>query len=117
VGKPFTTLLSERQSHRGEIAEANLKLAQQQQQRSATLATEDFATRQQLDEDTTALRKTEFNLDMMRAANARNMAGPTQEERASAEAKVTLATAATADLEAELAKTKLVAPVDGIVGP
>jgi HlyD family secretion protein len=99
-----------------QIAEANLKLAQQQHERSATLAYEDFATRQRLDEDTTALRKAEVSLDLMRAAYARNMAGPTKEERASADAKVTLAAAATADLEADLAKTRLVAPLDGIVG-
>ena len=43
------------------------------------------------------------------------MAGPTAEERAIAEAKVVYAEAALADIEAKLAKTTLVAPVDGVV--
>ena len=43
------------------------------------------------------------------------MAGPTAEERAIAKAKVVYAEAALADIEAKLAKTTLVAPVDGVV--
>jgi len=39
------------------IAEANLALAQQQYARSAALASEDFASRQQLDENATTFRK------------------------------------------------------------
>ena len=43
------------------------------------------------------------------------MAGPTAEERAIAKAKVVYAEAPLADIEAKLAKTTLVAPVDGVV--
>ena len=45
-----------------------------------------------------------------------NEAGPTKEERESAQAQVVLADAALADLEAKLAKTKLFAPADGTIG-
>ena len=99
-----------------QIAEANHVLARQQYARSAELASKDFATKQALDEITTTLRKAEANLTMLRATYAQNKAGPTKEERASADAKVVLAEAATADLEAKLAKTKLAAPVDGVIG-
>jgi HlyD family secretion protein len=99
-----------------QIAEANHVLARQQYARSAELASKDFATKQALDEITTTLRKAEANLTMLRATYAQNKAGPTKEERASAGAKVVLAEAATADLEAKLAKTQLAAPVDGVIG-
>jgi HlyD family secretion protein len=79
------------------------------------LAEKDVGSKQQLDETTAALRKAEATLVLLRAIYARNKAGPTAEERASADAKVTLANAATADLEAKLAKTRLVAPIDGTV--
>jgi multidrug resistance efflux pump len=52
----------------------------------------------------------------MRAAYDQNRAGPTKEERQIAEAKVVLAEAALADLEAKLAKLKLFAPTDGEIG-
>jgi HlyD family secretion protein len=98
------------------IAEANLLLAQQQQARAAILASRQFASKQQLDESTAALGKAEANLALLKAIHAQSVAGPTNEERAIAEAKVALADAAIADLEAQLAKTTLVAPVDGVVG-
>jgi multidrug resistance efflux pump len=98
------------------IAEANLVLARQQHTRAATLAARDFASKQQLDEATTALSKAQASLDLARAADAEDQAGPTKEERAIAEAKVALAEATAADVEAKLAKTTLVAPVDGTVG-
>lgn len=98
------------------IAEANLALAQQQHARAATLAARDFASKQQLDEATAALAKAEANLGLAQASYAQSKAGPTLEERAIAEAKVALADATIADLEAKLAKTKLAAPVDGVVG-
>jgi HlyD family secretion protein len=98
------------------IAESNLTLAQQQHTRAATLASRDVASKQQLDEATTALSKAEANLSLARATYAESKAGPTKEERDIAEAKVALAEATVADLEAQLAKTTLVAPVDGVVG-
>ncbi len=99
-----------------QIAEANLALARAQYARSAKLSSEGFASRQALDENTATLRKAEANLILLRATFAQNKAGPTKEERASAEANVVLAEAATADLEAKLAKTTLAAPVDGVIG-
>ncbi len=98
-----------------EIAEANRILALQQYERSAALAAKDFASKQRLDENTASRRRSEANLALLREAHARNRAGPTREERASAEAKVALAEAAVANLEAKLEKTKLVAPVDSVV--
>ncbi len=98
-----------------QIAEANVVLAQQQYERAAALAERNFASKQQLDESAATLRKTQAGLALNRAVHARDKAGPTAEERASADAKVVLADAATADLEARLAKTRLVAPVDGQV--
>jgi len=98
------------------IAEANLVLAKQDYERSAALAKEAFASRQLLDERTASLRAAEANLAFKRAAHDQDRAGPTKEEREIAEAKVVLAEAALADLEAKLAKLKLFAPTDGEIG-
>jgi HlyD family secretion protein len=98
------------------IAESNVLFAQQQQTRSVTLAARDFASKQQLDESTTALGKAQASLDLARATYAQDQAGPTKEERIIASAQVVLADATVADLEAELAKMTLVAPADGVVG-
>jgi multidrug resistance efflux pump len=97
-------------------AEANLLLAQQQNVRTVALSVRNFASRQQLDESTASLAKAEADLDLKRSQYAAAIAGPTVEERALAEAKVALAEATVADLEARLDKTKLMAPVDGIIG-
>jgi HlyD family secretion protein len=105
----------DRSAREVEIAEANLTLAKQQYGRSAVLTEKNFTSKQQLDQNTTSLKQSEANLASLRAALARNKAGPTKEERASAEAKVALAEANLANLEAKLGKTKLVAPVDGAV--
>ena len=98
------------------IAQANLVLAQQQHVRAATLAARDFASKQQLDEATASLSKAEASVSLAEANYAQSKAGPTKEERAIAAANVALAEAAVADVEAKLAKTTLVAPVDGTVG-
>jgi HlyD family secretion protein len=97
------------------IGEANVVLAQKQYTRAATLAAQSFASKQQLDESTTALAKAQANLDLARATHARDVAGPTAQERAIAEAKVVVGEAAVVDLEAKLAKTTLLAPTDGVV--
>jgi len=97
------------------IAEANLVLARLQHSRTATLAIRDFASKQQLDETSAALSSAEANLSQLQAAYARSVAGPTEEERAIAKAKVAYAETALADVEAKLAKVTLVAPVDGVV--
>jgi HlyD family secretion protein len=98
-----------------DIAVSNLALAQEQYDRTAALAARNFQTQQKLDERGDALRKAQASLTLQRAIYERDKAGPTVEERASADAKVQLADAAAANLAAKLAKTKLVAPVDGRV--
>jgi len=97
-------------------AEANLLLAEQQNARAVALAARDFASRQQLDESTASLAKAQADLDLKRAQHAAASTGPIAEERALADARIALAEATVADLQAKLDKTKLVAPVDGTVG-
>lgn len=97
-------------------AEANLLLAQQQNARAVALAAKSFTSRQQLDESTASLAKAQADLDLKRAQSAEASAGPIAEERALADAKVALAQATIADLQASLAKTRLMAPVDGTIG-
>lgn len=98
------------------IAESNVVLAKQQYARAADLASRNFASRQQLDEMVASLSKAEASLAEMQAVHSQDEDGPTNEERAIAEAKLDLATAHTADLEAQLAKTRIFAPIDGTVG-
>jgi len=99
-----------------QTAEANLLLAKQQNVRNVALAAKNFASRQELDETTASLAKAEADLDFKRAQHAAAVAGPIAEERALADAKVALAEATVADLQAKVDKTRLVAPVDGTVG-
>ena len=99
-----------------QTAEANLRLAQQEITRTAALTARDFASRQELDDRTAALAKTEADLELKRAEHASASAGPTVEERALADARVALAEATAENLQAKLDKTRLVAPVDGTVG-
>jgi len=98
------------------IAEAKLVLAKQEHERSSTLATQAFASKQTLDERTASLRAAEANLALQQAAYDQNKAGPTKEEREIAQANVVLAEAAVAHLEARLAKTRLFAPTNGEIG-
>ncbi len=98
------------------IATSNLTLAQEQYNRAATLAAREFGSKQQLDETAAALGKAQANLKLLQATYAESQAGPTKEERAIAESQVALADATIADIEAKLAKTRLVAPADGVVG-
>jgi HlyD family secretion protein len=56
------------------------------------------------------------SLAQFEAALAESKAGPTTEERAVADAKVVLASTATADIEAQLGKIKITSPIDGVVG-
>jgi multidrug resistance efflux pump len=99
-----------------ETAEANLIFARQENVRAVALAARDYASRQQLDESTAQLAKSVADLDLKRAQHAAAKAGPTAEERALADAKVVLAGATVADLQAQVDKTRLVAPADGVVG-
>ncbi len=97
------------------IADANFVLAQKQYTRAAILAAQTFASKQQLDQSTSDLSKARASLDLARATYTQDVAGPTAEERAIAEAKVVAGDATVADLEAQLAKTTLLAPTDGVV--
>jgi multidrug resistance efflux pump len=99
-----------------ETAEANLLLARQEIARSTALVARDFASRQEFDERTAQLAKSQADLELKRAQHAAGSAGPTAEERALADARVALAEATVAALQAKLGKTRLVAPVDGTVG-
>ena len=99
-----------------ETAEANLLLAEQEDARAVALAARDFASKQKLDESNASLAKARADLDLKRAQLAAARAGPTAEERALADARMVLAEATVADLQAKLDKTRLVAPVDGVVG-
>jgi multidrug resistance efflux pump len=99
-----------------QTAEANVVLARQEITRTSALAARDFASRQELDDRTAALAKSEADLALKRAQHAAGSAGPTAEERTLADARVVLAEATVADLQAKLDKTRLVAPVDGVVG-
>jgi multidrug resistance efflux pump len=99
-----------------ETAEANLLFARQESDRAVALAARDFASRQQLDESTAQLAKSTADLDLKRAQHAAASAGPTAEERALADARVALAQATVADLQAQVDKARLVAPADGVIG-
>lgn len=97
-------------------AEANLLLAQAQYDRAAALAPKGFASRQRLDEETASLAKAKAALDLKRARHQAALAGPTREERYLAQAKVELAEASLATLEAQLGTLTLVSPADGVIG-
>ena len=96
------------------IADSNVTLAKEQFARVSVLAAKNYASRQQYDEDAAALSKAEASLVLANAALDQTKAGPTKEELAVAQSQVALALATVADLEAQLAKTTLTSPVDGI---
>ena len=103
-------------NHNVEIAKSNVELAQQQYDRTAALAALSYMSKQKLDEADNTLKKAKANLAQLQATVKQNIAGPTIEERAIADAKVFLASATTADIEAKLAKIRITSPIDGIVG-
>jgi HlyD family secretion protein len=96
------------------IADSNLTLATQQFARVSALAAKNYASRQQYDEDAAALSKAQASLVLANAALEQSKAGPTKEELAVAQSQVALGLATVADLEAQLAKTTLTSPVDGV---
>ncbi len=96
------------------IATANVTLANEQFARVSTLAAKAFESRQHYDEDAAALAEAKASLNLAQAALAQSKAGPTKEEQAIAEREVALALATVADVEAQLAKTTLTSPVDGV---
>ncbi|MGO9421559.1 HlyD family secretion protein [Roseiarcus sp.] len=97
-----------------EIAASNLELARQQFARVSTLTAHAFASRQQYDEDAAALAEAEASLNQAQAALAESKAGPTKEQLAIARSQVALSEATVADVAAQLAKTTLTAPADGV---
>lgn len=97
-------------------AQANLLLAEQQKARADALFARGFASSQQVDQATASFDKAQADLDLKQAQHAAALAGPTAEERALADARVALAEATVADFQAQLDKTRLTAPVDGLVG-
>lgn len=96
-----------------QIAESNLNLAQQQFGRVDALADRNVQSQQRLDETAGVLRKAQANLALQQANYERSAAGPTAEDRAGADAKLVLSEATAALVAARLAKTTLVAPVEG----
>jgi len=96
------------------IAASNLTLAKQQFARVSVLAAKNYASKQQFDEDAAALGEAQASLVLAQAALGQSKAGPTKEELAVAQSQVALALATVADLEAQLAKTTLTSPVDGV---
>ena len=96
------------------IADSNVTLAKEQFARVSTLAAKNYASKQQFDEDAAALSEAQASLVLAKAALAQSQAGPTKEELAVAQSQVALALATVADLDAQLAKTTLTSPVDGV---
>jgi HlyD family secretion protein len=102
-------------AHDVDKATANLGYAQQQLRRIAALASRDNASRQDLDRATAAVSEDQAELAAAQQRLAAGRAGPTLEERNLADAEVALAEAALTSLERRWDKTRLMAPVDGIV--
>src|ERR1700722_18963636 len=96
------------------IADSNVTLAREQFARVSVLAAKNYGSRQQYDGGAAALSKAEASLVLANAALEQSKAGPTKEELAVAQSEVALGLATVADLEAQLAKTTLTSPVDGI---
>ena len=103
-------------AHNVRIAEANVSLGRQEYERTRILAGKNVASVQKLDEATASLRRAEASLARAQAVSSQAIAGATSEERAKAEAAVALASAKTADIETVFAKTRVLAPIDGVVG-
>ena len=102
-------------AHEIDKRRSNLVRAQQEYQRIAALAANYNAPRQKLDEVSAAVTAAQAELEVAEARHAEAQAGPTAEERAAADAGVTLARASLTVLQRRLTKTELRAPVDGLV--
>jgi HlyD family secretion protein len=100
-----------------EIAKAKSRLdyAQAQLARTSTLARGDIASQQALDQTENDAAAARADVAEAEANHAAAQAGPTNEERAIADAQVKAAATALAVLERRLEKTVLKAPADGIV--
>jgi HlyD family secretion protein len=96
-------------------AKSRLEYAQAEFTRTATLAREDFASQQSLDQAQNEVAAADADVAEAEANHAAARTGPTGEERAIADAQVKAATAALGVLERRLEKTLLRAPADGVV--
>ncbi len=97
-------------------AQANLHLAEQMNQRATVLAARNVATRARLDESIATLAKAHADLDVKRSQLDAAKAGASADERSLVDARLALATATLTDLTARLDKTRLLAPMDGVIG-
>ena len=96
-------------------AKARLDYTQAQLTRVGTLASEDFAAKQALDQAENDVANARADVADAEANHQAAVAGPTREERAIADAEVEAAVFALAVLERRLNKTILRAPADGVV--
>lgn len=96
-------------------AEANLHLAEQYNARAVTLSAKNVATLVQLDESNASLAKAQADLAIKTSQFEAAKAGPVLEERKLVDARLALAEATLADLNARLDKTRLLAPTDGTI--
>jgi HlyD family secretion protein len=96
-------------------AKARLDYMQAQLKRTSTLAADDFATQQALDQAENDVANARADVADAEANHQAAVAGPTREERAIADAEVRAAASALAVLERRLDKTILRAPADGVV--
>ena len=98
-----------------EMAAANLDYAREELDRSTTLAKQGFASGERLDQETANFSAESATLALKQAAYAEAVAGPTREQRAIADAKLTQAKAVAAVTAAHIAKTALISPIEGEV--
>ena len=98
-----------------EMATANVDFASEERDRATALAAKGFASGERLDEANANFASQSAALALKKAAYAEAVAGPTQEQRAIADARLASAKAGAATIAARVAKSKLVAPVDGEV--
>lgn len=96
-------------------AKARLEYAEAQLTRTSTLARDDFASQQSLDQAQNEVAAGRADVAEAEANHDAAQAGPTREQRAIADAQVRAAAAALDVLERRLEKTILRAPADGIV--
>ena len=96
-------------------AKSRLDYAQQQLTRASQLARNDVASQQSLDQAQNDVATARADVTEAEANHAAAVAGPTQEQRAIADAQVKAAAAAVAVVKRRLEKTILHAPADGLV--
>jgi len=96
-------------------AKSRFDYAQQQLTRASQLVRTDAASQQSLDQAQNDVATARADVAEAEADHAAAVAGPTQEQRAIADAQVKAAASAHAVLKRRLEKTILRAPVDGVV--